>query len=32
LSSIRITWASQPILLLYINPTITAFSISSFSS
>ena len=32
LSSIRITWPSQAILLLFINLNIYAFSISSFSS
>ena len=32
LSSIRITWPSQAILLLFINLTISAFPISSFSS
>jgi hypothetical protein len=32
LSSIRITWPSQAILLLFINLTISAFSLSSFSS
>jgi hypothetical protein len=32
LSSIRITWPSQAILLLYINFTMSVFSISSFSS
>jgi len=31
LSSIRITWPNQAILLLFINLTISAFSISSFS-
>jgi len=32
LSSIRITWPSQAILLLFINLTISAFPVSSFSS
>jgi hypothetical protein len=30
-SSIHITWPSQAILLLFINLTLSAFSISSFS-
>jgi len=32
LSSIRITWPSQAILLLFMNLTVSAFPISSFSS
>jgi len=32
LSSIRITWPSQTVLLLFINLTMSAFSISSYSS